>query len=101
MGEQLQSLKNVSDMLSYHNEKLQMIPDDLLDQLNKLKYLERATSQIKEFKDQLPSKLQRIEDRLKEDTEREVRTLRDGLRLLNNQLDKVGVKSCNKLSHRS
>jgi len=33
--------------------KLQMIPDDLLDQLNKLKYLERATSQIKEFKDQV------------------------------------------------
>lgn len=30
-----------------------MIPDDLLDQLNKLKYLERATSQIKEFKDQV------------------------------------------------
>jgi len=74
-----------------------MIPDDLLDQLNKLKYLERATSQIKELNDQIPSKLQRIEDRLKEDTEREFRTLRDGLRLLNNQLDKVGVKSCTKL----
>lgn len=49
----------------------------------------------KHFK--IPSKLQRIEDRLKEDTEREFRTLRDGLRLLNNQLDKVGVKSCTKL----
>lgn len=33
--------------------KLQMIPDDLLDQLNKLKYLERATSQIKELNDQV------------------------------------------------
>lgn len=33
--------------------KLQMIPDDLLDQLNKLKYLERATSQMKEFNDQV------------------------------------------------
>ena len=30
-----------------------MIPDDLLDQLNKLKYLERATSQIKELHDQV------------------------------------------------
>ena len=44
------------------------------------------------FHDKLPSRLQRIEDRLKEDTEREIRTLRDGLRLLNNQLEKVGVK---------
>ncbi|XP_027039295.1 glutamine-rich protein 2 isoform X1 [Pocillopora verrucosa] len=88
MKEQLQSLKKVSDMLSYHNEKLQMIPDDLLDQLNKLKYLEKTITQMKEFNDQLPSRLQRIEDRLKEDTEREIRTLRDGLRLLNNQLEK-------------
>ena len=39
----------------------------------------------------MPSRLQRTEERLKEDTEREIRTLRDGLRLLNNQLDKVGV----------
>jgi len=30
-----------------------MIPDDLLDQLNKLKYLERTTNQIKEFTDQV------------------------------------------------
>lgn len=88
-------------MLSYHNEKLQMIPDDLLDQLNKLKYLERTANQIKELNDQLPLKLQRIEDRLKEDTEREVRTLRDGLRLLNNQLDKVGGKCFNKLPYKA
>lgn len=88
MKEQLQSLKKVSDMLSYHNEKLRMIPDDLLDQLNKLKYLEKTVTQMKELNDQLPSRLQRIEDRLKEDTEREIRTLRDGLRLLNNQLEK-------------
>ena len=33
--------------------KLQMIPDDLLDQLNKLKYLEKTASQIKEFNDQV------------------------------------------------
>lgn len=33
-----------------------MIPDDLLDQLNKLKYLERATSQMKEFNDQVTDK---------------------------------------------
>ena len=33
--------------------KLQMIPDDLLDQLNRLKYLERTTNQIKEFTDQV------------------------------------------------
>ncbi|XP_022780648.1 glutamine-rich protein 2-like isoform X3 [Stylophora pistillata] len=90
MKEQLQSLKKVSDMLSYHNEKLPMIPDDLLDQLNKLKYLEKTVTQMKELNDQLPSRLQRIEDRLKEDTEREIRTLRDGLRLLNNQLEKDG-----------
>lgn len=45
------------------------------------------------FLKKLPSRLQRIEDRLKEDTEREIRTLRDGLRLLNNQLEKVGVKT--------
>jgi len=34
-----------------------MIPDDLLDQLNKLKYLERATSQIKELNDQVTKPL--------------------------------------------
>ena len=33
--------------------KLQMIPDDLLDQLNKLKYLERTANQIKELNDQV------------------------------------------------
>ena len=32
-----------------------MIPDDLLDQLNKLKYLERTTNQMKEFTDQVIS----------------------------------------------
>ena len=37
--------------------KLQMIPDDLLDQLNKLKYLERTTSQIKELIDQVKRSL--------------------------------------------
>lgn len=30
-----------------------MIPDDLLDQLNKLKYLERIANQIKELNDQV------------------------------------------------
>ena len=39
--------------LFYIMFKLQMIPDDLLDQLNKLKYLERTTSQIKELNDQV------------------------------------------------
>lgn len=34
-----------------------MIPDDLLDQLNKLKYLERTTSQIKELIDQVKRSL--------------------------------------------
>ncbi|XP_074638653.1 uncharacterized protein LOC141897103 isoform X1 [Acropora palmata] len=53
LGEQLQSLKNISDLLSCHNEKLQLIPDDLLDQLNKLKYMERTINQIKDFNDQL------------------------------------------------
>lgn len=33
-----------------------MIPDDLLDQLNKLKYLERATSQMKQLNDQVTDK---------------------------------------------
>lgn len=33
-----------------------MIPDDLLDQLNKLKYMERATSQMKELNDQVTDK---------------------------------------------
>lgn len=37
--------------------KLQMIPDDLLDQLNKLKYLERTTRQIKELIDQVKRSL--------------------------------------------
>lgn len=40
----------------------------------------------------LTPRIQRNEDRLREDTEREIRTLRDGLRLLNNQLDKVCAK---------
>ena len=30
-----------------------MIPDDLLDQLNKLKYLEKTTKQMKEFNEQV------------------------------------------------
>jgi hypothetical protein len=32
-----------------------------------------------------------MEERFKEDFEREIRTLRDGLRLLNNQFEKVGI----------
>ena len=43
--------------LFYIMFKLQMIPDDLLDQLNKLKYLERTTSQIKELIDQVKRSL--------------------------------------------
>ncbi|XP_068674885.1 glutamine-rich protein 2-like isoform X1 [Montipora foliosa] len=88
LEEQLQSVKKVSGLPTVHDEKIQIIPDDLLDQLNKLKYLERTINQIKDFTDQLPSRIQRTEDRIREDTEREIRTLRDGLRLLNNQLDK-------------
>ena len=34
-----------------------MIPDDLLDQLNKLKYLERTINQIKDFSDQVINSL--------------------------------------------
>lgn len=34
-----------------------MIPDDLLDQLNKLKYLERTANQIKELNDQVKRSL--------------------------------------------
>lgn len=30
-----------------------MIPDDLLDQLNKIKYLERTTNQVKDVCDQV------------------------------------------------
>jgi len=37
----------------------------------------------------LTPRIQRNEDRLREDTQREIRTLRDGFRLLNNQLDKL------------
>lgn len=33
--------------------KLQMIPDDLLDQLNKLKYLQRAFGQTKDSNEQV------------------------------------------------
>lgn len=40
-------------MLCYRMFKLQMIPDDLLDQLNKLKYLEKTITQMKEFNDQV------------------------------------------------
>lgn len=40
-------------MLCYRMFKLQMIPDDLLDQLNKLKYLEKTIAQMKEFNDQV------------------------------------------------
>lgn len=40
-------------MLYYRMFKLQMIPDDLLDQLNKLKYLEKTITQMKEFNDQV------------------------------------------------
>ena len=43
--------------LFYVMFKLQMIPDDLLDQLNKLKYLERTTRQIKELIDQVKRSL--------------------------------------------
>ena len=34
-----------------------MIPDDLLDQLNKLKYMERTINQIKDFSDQVINSL--------------------------------------------
>ena len=37
-----------------------MIPDDLLDQLNKLKYMERTINQIKDFTDQVINSLQKI-----------------------------------------
>lgn len=40
-------------MLCCRMFKLQMIPDDLLDQLNKLKYLEKTITQMKEFNDQV------------------------------------------------
>ena len=38
----------------------------------------------------LLGKIRRLEENLKENMEREIRTLRDGMRVLNNQLDKVG-----------
>ncbi|XP_015752148.1 PREDICTED: glutamine-rich protein 2-like [Acropora digitifera] len=92
LNERITALESV-DILMYScflkTSKLQMIPDDLLDQLNKLKYMERTINQIKDFTEQLTPRIQRNEDRLREDTEREIRTLRDGLRLLNNQLDKL------------
>ncbi|EDO30154.1 predicted protein, partial [Nematostella vectensis] len=89
MGEQLKRLKSVSDLLSSHNEKLQLIPDDLLEQLNKLKYMEKTMSKLRDNINQLPAKLERLEERMKENAEREARTLRDGLRLLNNQIEKI------------
>ena len=36
--------------------------------------------------------MHRLEEKVKEDMEREIRTLRDGIRMLNNQLEKVGGK---------
>lgn len=36
-----------------------------------------------------------MDDKLKEDFEREIRTLREGLRLLNNQFDKVKTSKFN------
>ncbi|KAK3752197.1 hypothetical protein QZH41_019337 [Actinostola sp. cb2023] len=89
MNDHLKGLRNVTDLLSDHNEKMQLIPDDLLEQLNKLKYLEKTVNQMSDSSHQLPHKLQRMEERFKDDFEREMRTLREGIRLLNNQFDKL------------
>nr|XP_058972174.1 glutamine-rich protein 2-like isoform X3 [Pocillopora verrucosa] len=77
-------LASLREGLSLLNDNKQQI-ESMKEQLQSLK---KVSDMLSYHNEKLPSRLQRIEDRLKEDTEREIRTLRDGLRLLNNQLEK-------------
>ncbi|XP_032225156.2 glutamine-rich protein 2 isoform X2 [Nematostella vectensis] len=82
LEEQLKSLREGLALLDSHREQLKEMGEQL-------KRLKSVSDLLSSHNEKLPAKLERLEERMKENAEREARTLRDGLRLLNNQIEKI------------